>query len=169
MKVLFLSHYRNNDEFGVISQNYILSMITAGIDMCCRYIQNTNDINNKISPTILQLEQNEINDCDICVQFLNPEYIVGSKKFKKNIGLFNLDLINEHSFYTLNLLDQVWVMDNKQKTKLLSFCKNVVVIPPPSQNIKDQLQFLYNSPDCNDLNMFSLQNVGLLIKEVLSA
>lgn len=172
MKVLFLGHYRNNDNAGVISQNFILSMHQAGIDVLCRNIYLGSNVNSNINPIINELEHNNKQNCDICIQHLSPGYLVGTKKFKKNIAIFNTDDIEDIKrsslIYSYKVFDEVWVFDEEQKNKLQNDIKNVTVVHPPSNNLKQKIEFMYNSPNKN-IEDFSLENVGKTIKEILSA
>ena len=172
MKILFLGHYRNNDDAGVISQNFILSMHKAKIDILCRHIYAGSELNPQVDPIIHQLENNNKHNCDICIQYLSPQYLIGTTKFKKNIAILNADDIEDEKtssfIYHYKVFDEVWVFDEKQKKKLEKEISNIKIISPPSDSIKQQIKFMYNSPDKN-IEHFSLENVGKAIKEILSA
>jgi hypothetical protein len=173
MKVLFLGHYKNDEPEGFLSQHFILSMHSVGIPLLCRHIDTKSNLTNKIHPIILELEQSEKTSYDICIQYLKPEYIVGSQKFKKNIGILNGDDIVNPSqselIYNYNLLDEIWVFDKLQKEKLVKhITKPIRIVPPPSSDFKQKLIFTYNNPDSN-IETFSIENVGKTIKELLSA
>jgi len=173
MKVLFLSHYRNDNESGFLSQNLILSMHNSGIKLFCRHIDNKTSLTNKIDPIILELEKKDSIPCDFCIQYLDAEYILGTKKFKKNIAILNGDEIDKPEqselIYNYNLVDEVWVFDKEQQHKLSRHIqKPILIVPPPSSDLKQAIRFTYNNPDAN-IEMFSIENVGKIIKEHLSA
>lgn len=110
MKVLFIGHYKEGGGWSNASTDFILAMDRCGIDIVCRDIKLTNK-KVDVPARVLELEQGDSSDCDICIQHVLPHHIVGSDKFRRNIAYVesetrDIDMLtwSEH----LKLVDEVW-------------------------------------------------------------
>ena len=81
MKVLYIGYYKENSDWGRITENNILALDAAGVDVVCRSINLSQP--RKISGRLAEIEQKDLSDCDFCIQHVFPDHLVGSKKFKK--------------------------------------------------------------------------------------
>lgn len=168
MKVLFLSHYKNNDTVGFFAQNLMLAIHKAGIDIVFRHIDNGKDQSAKLHPILLPFEAEPIVDCTHCIQFLQPEYVTGTKKFLKNIAIVSERGSN---YNNLLVMDEIWVFNEKIKNELQKFVSEdkIRIVFPVLNDIKDKLSFIYDSGAMLGFENFTLSSVGKNIKEILSA
>lgn len=122
MKVLYIGHYK---EFGGWSQaatDYILALDSVGVDVVCRNVTLTQD-RQDVHPRLLELEQKDSKDCDICIQHVLPHHYVQSDMFKKNIGYIATETLNINHlswFYQVSMMDEVWVANETSKGVLES-------------------------------------------------
>lgn len=169
MKILFLAHYKNADGMGILAQNIILALHKCDIDLVFRHIDN----GKPIGPThqlLLPIENESLTNCTHCIQFLDTDYIIGTKKFEKNIAIVHE--INENSMYNLLLMDEIWVFDNDLKETIINNLQinNVVKIDPVLNSDKDKLRYIYSDKNIEvDFERFSIQSVGSKMKEMLGA
>ena len=130
MKVLYIGYYKENSEWGKMATNFILSMHAAGIEVVPRAIELSPG--REVGGLVAQLEKGDVEDCDICIQHVFPDHLVGSEKFKKNIAIFTNDFIeiaHTSAVEKLNLATEVWVTNEDSKNALsevLSVPVNVV-------------------------------------------
>lgn len=135
MKVLFISHHREATGFGEANRRLILAMDSVGIDVVPRPIMLGNATNH-IEDRIKELENKSDKNCDVCIQYVLPHHMEYNGKFKKCIGVF----MSEHNGlkYTswpsyLNLMDEIWVHSEENKTyaRYNGINKPVDVVPIP--------------------------------------
>ena len=111
MKVLYIAHYR---EFGGWSQaaiDQMLSLDAVGVDVVCRNITLTSD-REDIPQKILEFENKDSSDCDVCIQHVLPHHLVGCQNFKKNIAFLEAESLSIKTlpwFPQLEMMDEVWV------------------------------------------------------------
>lgn len=168
MKVLFLSHYKNNDKFGIYAQGLMLALKKADVDIVFRHISNNKNETNSLHLLLRPLEGESLDGCTHCIQFLEPEYLLGTKKFLKNIAII---AEKGKSYNDLIFMDEVLVFEDEVKSHILQALPQIKVktIVPPLGDIKDKLVFVYENSREIEFNEFSLDSVGLKIKEALSA
>jgi glycosyltransferase involved in cell wall biosynthesis len=114
MKVLYIGHYKERSGWGQAARDYILAMDSVGIEVVPRAFPLGNPTAT-LSDRLIELENNNVEGCDICVQHVLPHYMKYDSSFKKNIGLFVLETsgIKYTSWAThLNLMDELWVPCN---------------------------------------------------------
>lgn len=131
MKILYIAHYKENSGWAKTAIDHILCLDKAGIDVVCRSVDLT-ATNGEIPERIKELEQKDLNNIDYCIQYLLPGHMVGTGKFKKNIGYF----VSENStikhlwLNDLRQMDEIWVPNNQNKEVLINDgLKNVKVVP----------------------------------------
>ncbi len=176
MKVLFLSHYRNNDDIAKLSQNIALSMYAAEIEVASRHIDNDKPLVNP-SEIMTLLEKTPLEDFTHCIQFLEPEYIVYSSSFEKNIAIVHSNYLNSKYIDNLNLVNEIWCFDDKTKEAISRELKNKILcanfsikkLAPPILDLQSQLSFLYNHTDNYNIDDLSIVKSKQFIKENLSA
>ncbi len=111
MKVLYIAHYR---EFGGWSQaaiDQMLALDSVGVDVVCRNITLTSD-RDDIPQKILEFENKDSANCDVCIQHVLPHHLVGSENFKKNIAFLEFETLSIRDlpwFPRLHMMDEVWV------------------------------------------------------------
>jgi len=132
MKILYIGYYRENSDWGRYALNNILMLQKAGFDVVCRALS----FSGKETPSeIKHLEKKSIDGCDVCIQHVFPDHLVGTNGFKKNIAIFSNEFITiDHSPWsdTLCQMDQVWVPSQLAKDSLPSKLQEKSVVVPNS-------------------------------------
>lgn len=122
MKVLYLGHYREGTGWAQAAKDYMLAMDSVGIDVVCRNIKLTHK-HEDVPQKIVELEQKDYKDCDVCIQHLLPHHLVGTRQFKKNIAYFvseSTSIQPTSWFNHLQIMDQVWVPNQELLSGLVS-------------------------------------------------
>lgn len=110
MKVLYLSHNRENSGWSQAAINQALALDSVGIDVVSRTIK-LNDKEPVLPERILELEAKGSKGCDVVIQHVLPQYMDYNHKLR-NIGLFVAE--TDSILFTgwpqkLNQMDEVWV------------------------------------------------------------
>ncbi len=115
MKVLYVGIWKDGTGWGNAAQNYILALDKAGIEVVPRaIILNKND-KTDIPARILELEENNESNCDVCIQHLLPDMMEPHGKFDINVGMFAYEsnhFRNTDWAQHLNTMDQIWVFND---------------------------------------------------------
>lgn len=113
MKVLYISHHRENSGWGEAARNYILALDSVGVEVCVRAIQ-VGQPKQEIPDRILELEKRDIRDCDVVIQHVLPKYMDYNGRLY-NIGLYvtENDLLYTEWPAKLNLMDELWVANDR--------------------------------------------------------
>jgi hypothetical protein len=131
MKVLYIGHYKEGTGWAKAAQGMINALDQADIEVVCRNITLTTD--KEIPDRIIELEKNDTNNIDICIQHVLPHFLVGSNKFTKNIAIVELESTNikENEWITnLRLMEEVWVPCKSNEESLRDAgIENVKVVP----------------------------------------
>lgn len=130
IKVLYIGHYKENSGWGQAARDYILAMDSVGIDVVPQAVQLTNS-NLELPTRLLELEQKNPEDCNICIQHVLPHYMMYNSHFKKNIGLFVLETEEiSHTYWIrhLNVMDELWV-PCKQMLEIKGVTKPTKLVP----------------------------------------
>lgn len=134
MKVLYIGYYKEDSDWGRITENNILALDAAGVDIVCRSINLSRP--RKISGRLAEIEQKDLSDCDFCIQHVFPDHLVGSKKFKKNVAILGntfAEIGHTSVPEKLQQLDEVWVPNRnmacelsglKVKARYVPFCSD---------------------------------------------
>lgn len=115
MKILYIGTYRQNDDWGHISRNYIRALLSKkDISLSVRpiYLSLGSALSNFVYEDIIAAESTIYDSYDCVIQHCLPNYFVSNKKAGKNIGIYSLDILhlNECDIIDkLNLLDEIWV------------------------------------------------------------
>ncbi len=133
MKILYIGHYKETGGWAKTSLDHILCLDRAGCDVVCRSVNLTPQaMSREIPKRVEELEKKDLQNVDYCIQSLLPHHIVGSRKFKKNIGLF----VSENStikhvwLNDLQQVDEIWVPNHLNKEVLnRDGLENVKVVP----------------------------------------
>lgn len=108
MKVLYIGYYKEKSDWGKQTVNNILALESAGVDVVCRSV---NLGGTETPDSIRHLEDKETVDVTHCIQHVFPEHMIGTDKFKKNIGLVSNNFVQmAHGGWVekLTLMDEVW-------------------------------------------------------------
>ena len=108
MKVLYIGYFKENSDWGQFAVNNILALEKAGCDVVCRAIEFGN---HETPKKIKHLENKNLEGVDYCIQHVFPEHMVGTEKFKKNVGYFCNEAVKiDHSTWTerLSVMDEIW-------------------------------------------------------------
>lgn len=122
MNVLFVGPYRQNDGWGLASQSYIRALASQYKNLTIRPVFLAGASTAKLDQDLLNLENTKYENYDIVIQKTLPHCLQYNGYFKKNIGLFVLETnnISESSCVpNINLMDEIWVPSNREKTCLL--------------------------------------------------
>lgn len=117
MNVLFVSPYRQNDGWGLVSRNYIKALLSnKNIKLTTRPLYYTNST-HEVSDDIVECENSRYEKYDIVLQKLLPHSLHISKS-TKNIAILNVETggwNNSRSILLLNKLDEIYVSTNQEK------------------------------------------------------
>ena len=131
MKVLYLGHYREYSGRSFAAMNHILALSSIGIDVSCRNIQLTSH-NQEVPEEIIRAEKNNLKNIDFCIQNVLPQYIVGTKKFKKNVAFCNLGskIGKTHPWIPyFKMVDDLWVSNHSSQEMLKDINIKSTLIP----------------------------------------
>ena len=134
MNVLFIGPYRQNDGWGVGAQRYLECLATLDVNLSCVPIYMSRNIERNVTSKIKKLENNYFDNYDIVIQNVLPNFFVKTSSY--NIGIYYSETnnLNNSTFINyINLLDELWVSTESEKTELsLSGVKiPILVIPIP--------------------------------------
>lgn len=125
MNVLFVGPYRQNDGWGYASRDYIRAIASnSNINLTTRplylaYGNTDTEFNDK---QIIEYESRVFDKYDMIIQKALPQYLFYDGRFKKNIGLFTLeisDLKNTKILENINRMDEIWVPSEIEKNSLI--------------------------------------------------
>ena len=133
LKVLFISHFREDSGVGQAARDLILTMDSVGIDVVPRALK-LNDNQPEIPERILELEEKSSVGCDYCVQFLLPHHLKYDGSFKKCVALVDYECWNFQDSgwpYMMNMFDEVWVPseDGVEQTSESGVTQQIKVVP----------------------------------------
>jgi glycosyltransferase involved in cell wall biosynthesis len=110
--VLYVGHYRESSGWGQVTRDQILALDKVGVNVIPRSI-NLGLATNNIPDRIIELEETgDPKEADIIVQHVLPHYMKYDKRFRKNIGMCELESKNiQHTQWVdhLNIMDELWV------------------------------------------------------------
>lgn len=134
VKVLYIGHYREQTGWGQGTRDYLSALIRSGVEVACRPIVFGGGA--QLSPELEQAEQLSTKNADYCIQHVLPHLMVGSKRFKKNIGMFygeSTNICYTSWFPRLNLMDELWVTNFETHEDLLkqSVTPEIHTVPQP--------------------------------------
>jgi glycosyltransferase involved in cell wall biosynthesis len=138
MKTLFIGHYKEGTGWSQATINSILAANTAGVDIVTRNVQLTPPSNKLLNPILMQLESKPLKDIEYCIQNVLPHHMVGTQKFKKNIGYFvgESSTIKYSSWLPyLKLMDEIWVPNKQLADNLTNDGINKVKVIPYAFNV----------------------------------
>lgn len=175
MKVLYIGYYKENSEWGKMTNNFILSLAEAGVEVVPRAIE----LGSNAEPidAVKKLQDNNVDDCNICIQHVFPNQFVGSDKFDKNIALVTTDFVDikNHSMVErLNQATEVWTTNNftaEELRKYLDASIDVRVVHcPVNTNVYRQAYPKVEFPETkNDFKIYTILNNVSGRDNVLSA
>lgn len=110
MKILFISHCREQSGVGRAAREYLHSMLVAGLDVVSRPIKL--GLVGSIEPELEVLEKKSAEGCTHCIQFLLPHHMRFDGTFEKCVALFDYECEHFQSSgwpYILDMFNDVWV------------------------------------------------------------
>tara|TARA_Y100000296_G_scaffold68383_1_gene81544 strand:- start:1096 stop:2184 length:1089 start_codon:yes stop_codon:yes gene_type:complete len=132
MKVLYISNYKDGTGWANAAINNILALDSVGVEVVPRAITFNPD-DGDYPQRLKDLEDNNINDCDICIQHTLPQLYSYNGNFR-NIGFFATESssfkdTNWHKF--CNLMDELWVpsLHTKGAARISGVTKPIHVAP----------------------------------------
>lgn len=151
IKVLYVSHLRENSGHSKAAQENILALDAAGVEVVPRTIklnQNQGFVPNKI----LELETRSSQGCTHVIQHLLPHHMEYNGNFK-NIGYFVYETfgLNKQpcSWYSkLGLMDEIWVGNQTTAMEISAF--KTKIVPHPTDINKYNKE--YNKPNIDVLD-----------------
>lgn len=120
MKVLYLSHMKENSGWANAATEQILALDAVGVDVVCRNITLTQD-KQDVHPRLRELESKSTAGCTHCIQHVLPHHLVGTDHFEKNITFTELEStsIKDVSWLEhLKMMDEVWVPNRNLRDSL---------------------------------------------------
>ena len=168
MKVLFIGVYKDGTGWGNAAQNYILALDAAGVEVVPRAIK-LNDYAAEIPERILELEDNDIKNCDIVIQNVLPHHMDYSGNFKKNIGIYFTEtnhFRNSSWPQRLNLMDELWVCNDQmvEAAKNSHITTPTKVVPIPTDISKYDRQYDVVDIDSSLRHDFVFYFIGEIIR-----
>ena len=132
MKVLYINNYKDGTGWANAGINNILALDAAGVEVVPRAI-TFNSAKGECPSRITELEDNSINDCDVCIQHTLPHLYSYDGNFK-NIGFFATESSNfKDTFWhkSCNLMDELWVpsLHTRAAARLSGVTKPIHVAP----------------------------------------
>ena len=122
MKILYVSHHQEATGWGQVARDNILALDSVGVQVVPRAIRLGSPV-AELPPRIEELQRQKAKGCDIVIQHVLPHYMKYDSRFRKNIGIFELETqnINLTSWAAhLNLMDELWVPCGS----MIKDCKN---------------------------------------------
>lgn len=162
MKILYIGYHGEGSDWGTLTKNNILALDAAGVDVACRSVtlEGAAPLIGKIN----QLESKSTDGCDICIQHVFPNSLVGSTKFKKNIAILSnsfVDLTHTTTIEYLKQVDEVWV-SNEDHKKNIENDLNVRVVPTPcnTEKFKQRYQDIQIPQGAGKFKFYAFLNSG---------
>ena len=132
MKILYINNYKDGTGWANAGINNILALDAAGVEVVPRAVRFNNG-NSEYPDRIKELEDNNIDDCDICVQHTLPHLYSYNGNYR-NIGFFATESSNFkdtlwHKY--CNLMDELWVpsLHTRAAARLSGVTKPIHVAP----------------------------------------
>lgn len=112
IKVLYVSHFRENSGHSKAAIEHMLALDSVGIEVVPRCIKLNNSV-GIVPKRILELENKSSQGCTHIIQHILPHHMEYHGCFKKNIGYFvyeTFGLKNQMSswYAKLQLMDEIW-------------------------------------------------------------
>lgn len=118
MNILYLGPYRQQNDSGIASQNYIKAIAShKGYNLTTRPIF-LGPPSNQIDRSILEYENSLYDSYDAVIQETLPHCLFYNGKFKKNIGCIKLDtnnISNSICMFNINQMDEIWVASTQEE------------------------------------------------------
>ena len=132
MKVLYINNYKDGTGWANAGINNILALDAAGVEVVPRAV-TFNSTKGECPSRITELEDNSINDCDVCIQHTLPHLYSYDGNFR-NIGFFATESSNfKDTFWhkSCNLMDELWVpsLHTRAAARLSGVTKPIHVAP----------------------------------------
>ena len=151
--VLFIGPYRQLDGWGLASIDYIRAISTnKDINLTTRpiYLSLSNTNQQFDDQEIIGYENSHYKTYDVVIQKVLPEYLYYDNRFKKNIGLFTLEisnLKNTNAIENINRMDEIWVPSQIEAKSLLD------------SGVFKKIRAISQPIDINDLDVSDLQKI----------
>lgn len=151
IKVLYISHLRENSGWSKAAQENILALDSVGINVVPRTIK-LNQTNGFVPQRILELENQSSKNCTHVIQHVLPHHMEYNGNFK-NVGYFVYETFGlskqASSWYSkLGLMDEVWI--GNQSTALEISAYKTKIVPHPTDITKYNKE--YQKPQIDVLN-----------------
>lgn len=136
MKILYIGPYRQGDGWGNASKQFLKALFETGHDIAARPVYMSNNLSNEpVDRLFSQLESNNFDEYDVCIQQVLPTMFEYSGKVKKNIGMFFSE--TQSLQFTpwvkhCNLMDEIWVSSEQERINL---GRSHVTVPIKKVNI----------------------------------
>lgn len=132
IKVLYISHLRENSGHSKAAQENILALDSVGINVVPRTIK-LNNTPGYVPQKILELENQSSQGCTHVIQHLLPHHMEYNGRFK-NVGYFVYETFGlatqACSWYSkLGLMDEIWVGNQSTQLELPDYKSKVVPHP----------------------------------------
>lgn len=174
MNTLFVAPYRQNDEWGLSSRQYLKALlVNTKINLTARPYYYISNSYNKISDDIIAAENTRLDHYDVIIQKLLPHSLYVGGYNTKNIAILNVETGNwskSRSIILLNRLDEIYVSTTTEKKWLeqsgvtvkistvpqpididyiIANQTNTITLPPQIKNTFKFYCFVDNNDRCN--------------------
>jgi glycosyltransferase involved in cell wall biosynthesis len=122
MNILFIGPYRQNDGWGSATKNYIKSLATQYKNLTIRPVFLAQSSNDELDSDLLKYENTIYDNYDAVIQKTLPHCFFYDGRYKKNIGLTELEtnnLSNSECISNMNRMDEIWVPSNQENKCLM--------------------------------------------------
>lgn len=174
MRILYIGHYKEFGGWGQVATDNILALDSVGVDVVCRNITLTKDRKN-VPTRILQLENQELGEFDICIHHVLPHHIIPTRA--KDVAFVELetDTIKYYKnwYHSLSKVDEIWVPNEQslnviendlpnKPVKMFHHCCDQSKYESHYQNVYSIDQSFYNFYYIGDIN--DRKNIDSIIK-----
>lgn len=125
MKVLYIGYVREGSGWSRAAINNIRALMSAGVDVVYRDIRITAG-DKPLDDDIAECERKDLNNVEVCIQHVLPKDLVKTGKYL-NVAYLeyeNHDLNNTSWKECLNMMDAVWVPNEKLAEIINENCKS---------------------------------------------
>ena len=154
MKVLWLGHYGETSGWGDAAIHSILALDSVGVEVVPVNIPLAGG-NRELPPRIKQLEANDRDDADVCVQNILPHHMVATDKYRKNVAYIVTEtstLLHTPWITPLQSMTEIWVPNTTNEKNIQMDLPLKVVKTIPYAFNREEYESVYDSIDMGVAN-----------------
>ena len=154
MKVLWLGHYGETSGWGDAAIHSILALDSVGVEVVPVNIPLAGG-NRELPPRIKQLEANDRDDADVCVQNILPHHMVATDKYRKNVAYIVTEtstLLHTPWITPLQSMTEIWVPNTTNEKNIQMDLPLKVVKTIPYAFNREEYESVYDGIDMGVAN-----------------